>query len=309
MPGLSGLDVLARLRENPPAPYLKIVMMSGRVSADEMAQSLLAGADDYLAKPFSLVQLRARIQALLRLKDAQQRSDTLNRQLMTLAAQQERALQARDSDLVQARNALVLGLAKLVERRETEQTSHLTRLQRHCRCLAEEAALLPEFAHQINANFIQMLEACAPLHDIGKVALPEHILLKSGKLTTEERLIMQTHTTVGAETLAVVAEQHGLAQAFWQTAIAIVRHHHERWDGTGYPDRLAGEAIPLAARIVALADTYDALRSRRSYRPGLSHSAAVQLIEESTGQFDPKLLEAFRCCASRLEEIYREMPH
>jgi response regulator RpfG family c-di-GMP phosphodiesterase len=306
MPGLSGLEVLKRLRENMPIPHLKIMMMSGRINADEMSETLQAGADDYLTKPFSIVQLRARVRAALRLKEAQDRSDVLNQQLLALAADQEKGLQARDSDLFQARNALVLALAKLVEHRDSEQSAHLQRLQHYCRCLAEEAATQPPFTAQIDDGFIQLLEACVPLHDIGKVALPEYILLKPGQLTSEERLIMQTHTTVGADTLATVARQHGFAQAFFQMAIAIVRHHHERWDGAGYPDRLSGEAIPLSARIVALADSYDALRSRRTHRPAFSHETAVQLISQSAGQFDPHLTQCFQRCTERLERIFRK---
>ena len=176
MPEMTGLEVLPHLREARPGPHLKIILFSGRVSPDELAQLLLAGADDFLTKPFSLVQLQARVQAALRLKDAQDRSDLLNRHLLAVNAELEQNLTARDSDLVQARNALVLALAKLVEQRDSETGAHLVRLQRYCRCLAEEAALLPSFAGQIDANFIQMLECCAPLHDIGKVGLPDHIL-------------------------------------------------------------------------------------------------------------------------------------
>lgn len=307
MPGINGLEVCRQLREAPPAPNLKIVMFSGRSSADELAQMLLAGADDYVTKPFSLVQLLSRIKAALHLKDAQDRADLLNRNLLAVNSQLEQNLTARDSDLVHARNALVLALAKLVEHRDSETGKHLLRLQRYSRCLAEEAARLPLFAAVIDENFVQMLECCAPLHDIGKVGLPDHILLKPGKLTAEERLLMQSHTIMGAETLQEVAKQHGSALAFLQMAMDITRHHHERYDGNGYPDRLAGNDIPLAARLVTFSDVYDALRSRRVYKPALPHAAAVQIITESEGQFDPALLSVFRHCAVRLGQIYQEL--
>jgi HD-GYP domain-containing protein (c-di-GMP phosphodiesterase class II) len=153
-----------------------------------------------------------------------------------------------------------------------------------------------------------MLECCAPLHDIGKVGLPDHILLKPGKLTADERILMQTHTTIGADTLQNVAKQHPFAAAFLQMAIDIARHHHERYDGKGYPDRLAGNDIPLAARILAISDVYDALRSRRPYKPALSHTAAMHvMLDMSAGQFDPLLLEAFKRCAPSFERIARDV--
>jgi response regulator RpfG family c-di-GMP phosphodiesterase len=308
LPQLTGPQVLQRLLATPPGPHLKIIMCSGRASLDEMAQMLLVGADDYLAKPFSDVQLRARVRAALRLKDAQDRSDLLNRHLLAVNHEMEQNLSARDCDLVHARNALVLALAELVAHRDTETGEHLVRLQRYCRTLAEQAANLPGFAEQIDANFVQMLECCVPLHDIGKVGLPDHILLNQGKYTADERIIMQTHAVMGAETLQKVARRHGFALAFLQTAIDITRHHHERYDGSGYPDRLAGSDIPLAARLVAVADVYDALRSRRAYRPRLAHDVAVKIITESPGQFDPGLLRALGQCAAQFERIYGELP-
>jgi response regulator RpfG family c-di-GMP phosphodiesterase len=308
MPEMGGLEVLQRLREAPPCPNLKVIMVSGHCTSDEMARMLLAGADDYLTKPFSLVQLQGRVKAALRLKDAQDRSEMLNKQLLAINAQQERTLGARDSDLVHARNALVLALAKLVEHRANETGAHLTRLQRYCRCLAEEAAATATFAGQIDPAFIDLVVCCAPLHDIGKLGLPDHILLKPGKLTHDERILMQAHTTIGADTLKEVAEQHGFARVFLQMAIEITRHHHERYDGTGYPDQLVGSAIPLGARLVAIADVYDALRSRRVYKPALSHTSTVQLMTEaSAGHFDPALLLAFQRCAPRFERIFQEV--
>ena len=309
MPRMTGLEVLHQLRESPPAPNLKIVMISGQASSDEMAHMLIAGADDYLTKPFSLVQLKSRIRTALRLKDAQDHSVQLNRHLLKINSEVEHDLLARDSDLVQVRNALVLALAKLVEQRDTETGAHLLRVQCYARCLAEHAAALPGFAGQIDRNFIDMVECCAPLHDIGKVALPDHILMKPGQLTADERVQMQAHTTIGADTLKEVANRHGGAVAFLETAIEIARHHHERYDGKGYPDRLVGNDIPLAARIVAIADVYDALRSRRVYKPAMSHSVAVgMMVEASPGHFDPALIKVFSQCADRFGKIFHEVP-
>jgi response regulator RpfG family c-di-GMP phosphodiesterase len=307
MPELSGREVLRQLRENGTWPNLKVIMFSGQSTPEEMAPLLLAGADDYLTKPFSVVQLQSQIKASLRLKDAQDRTDLLNRHLLGVNHELEQNLNARDSDLVHARNALVLALAKLVEYRDSETSTHLTRLQRYCRVLAEEAAGSPLFANQIDQNYVELLACCAPLHDIGKVGLPDHILLKPGKLDADERIIMQAHTIIGSDTLRAVAQEHGSAMVFLQMAIDIARHHHERFDGKGYPDRLAGNNIPLAARIVTVCDVYDALRSRRVYKPALSHIATVQIISEgSDGQFDPTLIHFFQRCAGEFERIFRE---
>lgn len=307
MPEMTGVELLKRIREQPPSPHLKVIMFSGRASADELAQMLSLGADDFVTKPVSMSQFLSRVKAALRLKDAQDRTDLLNQHLLGLNAELERNLTARDSDLAQARNALVLALAELVSYRDSGVSGNIRRLQRYCRCLAETAASFPSLASQLDANFIQMLECCAPLRDIGKVGVPDHILLKPGPLDADERAIMQMHTTIGADTLRKVARQHGFAAAFLQMASDIARHHHERFDGKGYPDHLAGNDIPLAARIVSIADVYDALRTRRPYKPALSHETALQTMSETAnGQFDPLLWQAFRLCADDFARIADE---
>ncbi len=308
LPGMSGDEVMRRLRQEPPSPHLKIILTSGMMDPDVMARLLQEGADDFLPKPFSLTQLRARVKAALRHKDAQDQAGRLRHYLQKANDALERDLLARDGDLVMARNVLVLAMAKLVECREYESGRHLVRMQQYCRILAEEAAAMPSFKDQIDPQVVETLECCVPLHDIGKVGVPDHILLKPAPLTPEERVIMQAHTTIGAETLREVARQHPYSPAFMRMAIDIARHHHERWDGTGYPDRLAGADTPLAARLTALADVYDALRSRRIYKPALTHAAAVHTMTETRGQFDPALLAAFRRCAPRLEEVFERSP-
>ena len=307
MPDMPGTEICKRLRENPPCPNLKMVMMSGGVNADIMAQLLLGGADDFITKPFSVIQLQARVKAALRLKEAQDRGDTLNHHLQQVNQELERSLDARDHSLVESRNAMVLALAKLVEHRLGDDGGHLNRMQKYARILAEEAAKGPQFSSHISPAFIELLESCAPLHDVGKIALPDHILLKPSKLDHDERLQMQTHTTVGADTIEAISKKHSFSMAFMQMAIEIIRHHHERFDGKGYPDRLAGNSIPLAARIVSIADVYDALRTRRVYKPALSHTAALQvLLNSSEGQFDPALLQAFHRVEAAFERVYRE---
>lgn len=311
MPELSGWEVLRQLGERQATPHLKVLLTSGSAAPDAMAEQLLIRADDYLLKPLSVVQLRSRVQAALRLRDLQSHSDRLSRQLLTFNGELERNLSARENDLVHARNALVLTLAELVGYRTLETGVHLLRVQRYSRTLAEEAANLAVFSAHIDWNFIQMLETCAPLHDIGKMALPDQVLTPSFQQSTaEETIIRQTHTTVGSDIFRKVASRHGSGMGFLQMAIDIIRHHHERFDGSGYPDHLAGTAIPLAARIVAIADVYDALRCHRLPRPALPHASALKVIlEASPGQFDPSLLQALKRCATNFERIFAELPN
>ena len=171
-------------------------MSSGRATVEEMSSMLIAGADDFLAKPFSIVQLIARVKAALRLKDAQDRSDMLAHSLSKLNQQLEQSLNARDSDLIDARNALTLAIAELVTHRGVETSAHLARMQLYVRVMAQAAAGTPYFAGKVDQVFIQMLEGTAPLHDVGMIGLPEYVFLKPGKLTDDERFLMRSHTTI-----------------------------------------------------------------------------------------------------------------
>jgi response regulator RpfG family c-di-GMP phosphodiesterase len=305
MPEMNGVEVCRALRQNPRDPYLKIIMFSGRTNPDDLARLLLEGADDYLMKPFTPFQLQARVHTALRLKTAQERSDLLNRNLLVVNHELEKRITARDGSLIEARNALFLALAKLAERRDFDTGQHLMRIQTFSRRLAEEAHKAPAFAESVDGHFIDMLTCCAPLHDIGKVGLPDSILCKPGRLESAERLEIQRHTIIGAETLQQVADQHSFAVAFLRMSIDIARHHHERFDGKGYPDGLMGTEIPLAARIVTICDVYDALRSPRVYKPAFAHASAVRMMSEGAGsQFDPALFAIFLRCADDFELIY-----
>lgn len=309
MPRLSGPDTLRRLRQDPPCNNLKIIMMSGGATPDEMSELLALGADDYLTKPLCKHQLVARTKAALLHKATQDRAEQLNQQMLQINSDLEDRLTASNSDLIQTRNALVLALAKIVESRSDETAEHLARVTRYGVCLAQQARSAPRLESLIDEPFLKTLEACALLHDIGNVALPDHILCRSGSLDAEDRIILQAHTTIGAETLAAIAKRDRCAAAFWQMAAEIARHHHERFDGTGFPDRMAGNEIPLAARIVAIADAYDELRRGRADGLALSHNAAVEIILGGRpGRFDPLLLQVFQTCAAEFELIHRRIP-
>ena len=301
--------ILKALRDNPPRPNLKVLAVSPRFTPAEVSRLLTAGADDCLQLSISNVQFIARVNTALKDKETQDRTDMLSRQLLELNSQMERNLDSRTTNLSQARNALVLALARLVEYRSTEGMVHLTRVQRYCAILGREATLSQQFADLIDEPFLQALESSAPLHDIGNVGLPDEILFKAGRLDPKERQVMQRHTLIGAETLQQVAKSFGPSVGFLGMAIDIIRHHHENYDGTGYPDNLAGNDIPLAARIMTIADNYDALRARRVQRAGFCHAAAMQIMTESSpGKFDPNLLVAFERCASQFDRVFADLP-
>ena len=307
LPGIDGYEVCRRLRERPPQAHLKIIIVSGCGDQDALAEALPRGADDYVPKPFAPRQLEAKVRHALRLKEAQDRVEQLTRHLLHTNRQLEQSLEARAADVRQAQDALLFGMARLAELRDGETPGHLRRLQRYARCLAEYATG-GTWAGLIDARFLEHLERCVPLHDIGKIALPDEVLLKPAPLTAKERALVETHTVVGDRILEALGREHGQSLAFLGMARAIVRHHHERYDGRGYPDRLAGEAIPAAARLTALADVYDTLRRPRLYKPPRAHPEAVRLIlDDSHGQFDPALLQAFAACHGDLERIYRDL--
>jgi response regulator RpfG family c-di-GMP phosphodiesterase len=307
LPQVDGLSLCRFLRRQPPMPHLKLVLLApaGNSEGDSVVDCRLQVPD--LSGPVACANLQSTVSNLLRLKDAEDRSDHLATHLLKTNQQLEQAVRVHDSDNHQAQDVLIFAMAKMAESRGLETGAHLLRMQQFVRILAEEAMRLPGFAGVIDAAYVRMIERCVVLHDIGKVAIPDHILLKPGRLDPEERLVMESHTVVGAGVLEAVARHHGASLAFVQMAIDIVRHHHERWDGTGYPDGLAGDAIPLAARLVTITDVYDALRCKLVYKPGLTHIAARRLMLDSTkGQFDPALLVAFRQCESGFEQIFEQ---
>jgi response regulator RpfG family c-di-GMP phosphodiesterase/serine/threonine protein kinase len=307
LPDGSGLQLCSRLRAEPPVSYLKLVLLTPENTPEWIAASQRLAVDDFFPKTLHAPELAARVRSLLRTKEAEERADLLSGHLRQANLQLEQTLKTRDVDLYQAQDVLIFAMAKMAELRGLETGSHLQRLQGYVRVLAEEAMTLPAFAGRIDDGYVRMLERCVLLHDVGKVAIPDHILLKPGLFTAEERCIMESHTAVGADMLAAVARQHGASLAFLQMATDICRHHHERYDGSGYPDGLAGEAIPLGSRIVAIADVYDALRSKLVYKPGLTHVAAKRLILEANAHhFDPALLVAFRHCEANFEQIFTQ---
>jgi HD-GYP domain-containing protein (c-di-GMP phosphodiesterase class II)/tRNA A-37 threonylcarbamoyl transferase component Bud32 len=222
--------------------------------------------------------------------------------------QLEGCLRARDDAVRKAQGAVLYAMAKMAESHDGETEGHLRRMQEYVRVLATELTDHPDWVVLQDDAFVAELIRCVPLHDIGKIGLPDVVLGKPAALTAAERRLVERHPVTGSEVLDALGREHGESLTFLGVARSVVRHHHERWDGTGYPDRLAGEEIPPAARLVAVADVYDALRRDRPDRSGVGHEAAAACILDSTGQFDPAVLDAFRNSQNLFEEIYQTMP-
>lgn len=207
--------------------------------------------------------------------------------------QLEELVDAKVREISDSQIATIYALVKLAESRDDDTGAHIERTARLCRLLAEKLGQLPEFSGIIDDEYIENIYRSSPLHDIGKVGIPDAILQKPGKLTQEEFQIMKTHAEIGARTLEDVANQYK-GNAFIKMGLEITRGHHEKWDGTGYPNGLSGPDIPLSARIMAIVDVYDALRSKRSYKDSFSHEKSIAIIQEGRGtHFDPLLVDIF----------------
>ncbi len=297
MPGMSGYEFCKRIRSNQKFKLVKILMVSGKGSTEERLNGYEAGADDYITKPFDIDELRAKVHVFMKLKSAESR-------LIKLNASLEEEVRDRTKEIELTRNASLYALAKLAENRDPETGQHLERMRHYAFFLAKALVNTPGF-EEIDDQFLSTLLASAPLHDIGKVAIPDSILLKPGKLTEKEWEVMKTHSFIGYHTLTTVIEKQKLgSKSFMQMAAEIAYSHHERWDGKGYPRGLNGTEIPLSGRICAIADVYDALTSKRVYKKDWSHEKAMEIFTEGKGtQFQLELVDAFESIKEKVLEI------
>lgn len=308
MPDMDGYAVLIRLREEPATRDIPVIFVTARDAELDEERGLKLGAADYITKPIRPAIVLARVITQLENKQAR---DLLKNQNAWLGAEVDRRM--HDNELIQ--NASLYALAVLAETRDTDTGNHLNRTQAYVALLVQAVASHPRYAGQMSADLVKSIVRAAPLHDIGKVGIPDHILLKPGKLTPAEHLIIQKHSRIGGEAIDLamrrvhVADHSPLAGdntalAFLVVAGTIARSHHERWDGTGYPDRLCGNDIPLQARIMAVADVYDALITTRIYKPAYTHAQAVAVIRAGRGtHFDPDLVDMFEGLHERFAGI------
>ena len=291
MPGMSGYEVCRKLRDDPATRDIPVIFVTSQSEENDEAQGLELGAVDYISKPFRSSLVMTRVANQLELKRHRDQLDDLVRE--------------RTQELSLTKEVTIEALATLAEWRDPETGAHIKRTQNYVRALASALRRNPDYAGQFDDSSVELFYQSAPLHDVGKVGIPDSILLKPGALTDEEFEIMKTHTTRGRDALAAAERKLG-GNSFLRLAREIAFGHHERWDGKGYPQRLVGEATPLPARLMAVADVYDALSSKRVYKPALPHDEALGIILKSRGtHFDPAVVDAFVSIQDEFQEISR----
>nr|WP_199040110.1 two-component system response regulator [Dyella sp. ASV24] len=297
MPGLSGFDVCRQLKTNGKTRDIPVIFLTSLHATDDETRGLILGAVDYITKPVNPPVVMARVAAQLRLRAAAEFLRDKNAYLESEVARRTREVTA-------VQEATILALTSLAETRDNETGNHIRRTQHYVRVLAEALKDHPRFASALDESTRLLMFQSAPLHDIGKIGIPDHILLKPGPLTPEEYEVMKTHTTLGRDALQRAEDRLGTPMSFLRIAKEMAYSHQERWDGSGYPEGRKGEAIPVSARLMAVADVYDALISQRVYKKGRTHEDAVAMMTTKRGiDFDPDVLDAFLSRADTFRAI------
>lgn len=302
MPRMNGYECCRRIKMGPCGEFTQVILLTGRASNDDILTGYQAQADDYLVKPFHHDELVSKVRVQFRLRQATKRVWELNAELQRFGLQMEGIAERRGVEIVETQDAAVFALAQLAESRDNETGEHLVRMRSYAQVLAEELSRNGPYSDKIDKRFMSDLYRSSPLHDIGKVGIKDSILLKPGRLTASEFEEMKQHVVFGAETLESAVRQSSAA-GFLRMASDVARYHHERFDGKGYCEGLSGQEIPLAARIVAVADAYDALTSKRVYKDAVPPTEARMIIEADSGKhFDPHVVEAF---SARFDDLLR----
>jgi len=295
MPGMDGYEVCEKLKKDDSTKNIPVIFLTAMTEEQEEAKGLALGAVDYITKPFSPELVKSRVRNQLELKHHRDHLEEL--------------VQERTMELVVTQDATIYALATLAEYRDPETGGHIKRTQNYILALSEHLNYHSKFSSFLDEATIALLYKSAPLHDIGKVGVEDSILLKPGKLTNEEFEEMKKHTTYGRDTIAKIETEMGdeVTSSFLRLGCEIAYTHQEKWDGSGYPEGLAGDDIPISGRLMAVADVYDALISKRVYKPPFPHSKAVAIIEEGKGNhFDPDIADAFLEVKDKFREIALE---
>jgi putative two-component system response regulator len=297
MPGMDGYEVCRRLKEDPRSRDIRVIFLTAKSEVEDERMGFKLGAVDYITKPISPPILQERIKTHLALKAA---ADFLRDKNQYLEQEVER----RTQELAAIQDVTILAMASLAETRDSDTGNHIRRTQFYVKALAQKLQNHPRFKQYLTDANIAMLFKSAPLHDIGKVGIPDSILLKPGRYEPHEFEIMKRHTILGREAIEHAEKALGIEVDFLRTAKEIAMSHQEKWDGSGYPEALRGDAIPISARLMALADVYDALISRRVYKEGMPHDKAVAIIVDGRGShFDPDIVDAYLAIQDEFQAI------
>ncbi len=313
LPDMKGYTVCSALKQDMLTAQIPVMFLSSHTDVFDITRGLQLGAVDYVTKPVAPPILLARVQTHLRLREASDFLRDQNVHLETLVSRRTRDLEARTLELQHSQDLTIFALGSIAETRDNETGNHIYRTSAYvevmARRLASRSSPPPESAAMRDW---EMIWKSAPLHDIGKVGIPDNILLKPGKLTTEEFEVMKRHTVLGRDAIRTAELRVKSEGSFLRVASEIAYSHHERWDGTGYPQGIRGDDIPLSARLMALADVYDALVSKRVYKPPMPHATALEIIREGRGShFDPEVLDVFLETSDAFADInlrYSDLP-
>lgn len=286
MPGMSGYEVCKILKEDKRTEDIPIIFLTAMTDIESKTKGFELGAVDYIVKPFEILEVKARVSTHLSFGLAKAELAMQNEIL-------EIKVQERTKELNLTQETTIEAMACLAEYRDPETGGHIKRTKNYVKLIAQRLKAHPKYKNFVTDQYIDLLFKSAPLHDIGKIGIRDDVLLKPGKLTPDEFDEMKKHTVIGHNAIHMASEKLG-EHSFLKYAMEISRYHQEKWNGTGYPDGLAGENIPLSGRIMAIADVYDALISKRTYKPPFTHEKAVEIIREGRGEhFDPDLVDIF----------------
>ena len=302
MPEMDGYQVCRSLKSNPLTAEIPVLFLTARNQLEDQRRGFQEGALDYITKPIDPAALQARVATHLQLKYLR---DRLREQTQNI----DKIVDARTAEIEQIQDATILAVAAMVETGDSETTKHLRRTQHYVVALARELQALPRYAEELNDSNINTIFKAVPLHDIGKIGSHDPSSRNPGKLSEDEIHIMQQHTIFGRDSIVGVEHFLGMSTPFLRYAQEICYSHQERYDGSGYPEGLKGEAIPLSARLMAVADVYDALISRRSYKLTYSHTEAIHILCAGSGQqFDPEIINALIKIQDQFENIAKQYP-
>lgn len=297
MPDMNGYEVCKLIKTDDRIKGIPIIFISAQFEHLDKVKAFKAGAVDYIVKPYQSEEVIARVGAHLELYFLKMELENNNNNLTKIVAEKVNAI-------TELQMATIFALAKLAESRDGDTGAHLERVKSSCRIISEKLSLQPKYKEFVSVEFIDSIEKSSPLHDIGKAGIKDSILLKKGKLTKEEFEEIKQHTCLGANTLNEVYRKYP-GNNFLKNGIDIALYHHEKWDGSGYPNGLKGDEIPLSAQIVALADVYDALREKRHYKDSISHETSHNIILQGLGNhFGPHIIDVFLACEQELDSLY-----